>query len=208
MGGGEFVQRSTKASNGSAAAAPAALRRDGPGGQVDVPRAIRRASTSRIPTGATSRAHPSAAVIHRKIAVSADPVAAGPVVEIGDSNLAGDIKANAEGTLALVRAGTTFEDHPWVAARAKANGGKVPNSAKSMKWKWPHKNRDGHLPGVRLAGGYDEYYVNKLHQAAATDKSPTDWERLVISTSTGEVFHTGNHYGDKGSPAFTHMGKL
>jgi hypothetical protein len=72
----------------------------------------------------------------------------------------------------------------------------------NFKWKWPHRNNAWHLPGVPGAGGYDEYYVMN-----ATNDGPAEFERLVLSTTTGDVFHTATRYGDQGSPAFTHFKK-
>ncbi|HVV84669.1 MAG TPA: hypothetical protein VHE35_16500 [Kofleriaceae bacterium] len=88
----------------------------------------------------------------------------------------------------LAQAGTTFEAHPWAKARTDANTqnpGKVPNSVKkNFKWKWPHRNNAEHLPGVPGAGGYDEYDIMN-----ATNDGPADYERLVLSTTTSDVFH-------------------
>jgi len=176
----------------------------GAGVAHDVHREIAGAQRSVLPLPSPGRVRASAAtVIHRKIAQSADPLL-GPKAEIPDAALAGDVAANASDTLALVKAGTTMDAHPWVSARTKANGGKTPNSVKkNFKWKWPHRNRDGHLPGTPGAGGYDEYYINRGPNSSG---EPTEWERLVVSTSTNDVFHTDNHYGDHGAPAFTHLG--
>ena len=77
----------------------------------------------------------------------------------------------------LVDAGTAFDDHPFVKARAF---------------------NDGHLPGVPGAGGYDEYYIMNDKNDGASDSS-----RLVVAAD-GNVFHTATHYGDHGPPAFTH----
>lgn len=143
-------------------------------------------------------------VLSRKIAKSLDPTTSGPAEEILDSALSGDQQTNASDTLSLIKGGTGFDDHPYVAARASQNAGKVPNSVKrGMKWKWPHRNNSGHLPGVPGAGGYDEYYVNTGPICAGP---PTALERLVVNTATKDVFHTATHYGDQGSPAFTQFG--
>lgn len=140
----------------------------------------------------------------RKIAKSLDPTTSGPNEEIADSALSGDQQTRAADTLTLIKSGIGFDDHPWVKERASQNAGKVPSSVKkSMKWKWPHRNNAGHLPGVKGAGGYDEYYINT---GALCAGPPTETERMVVSTSTNDVFHTATHYGDKGKPAFTHFG--
>lgn len=51
-------------------------------------------------------------------------------------------------------------------------------------------NDEGRVPGVRGAGGYSEYYVEK------DPTSPTyhGERRLVVNTRTGHVYYTVNHY--------------
>jgi hypothetical protein len=136
--------------------------------------------------------------LQRKVAASTTP-GVGPKAEILDSALGGAPATRAKEAVDLADAGTAFDDHPYVKARAAANGGKVPNSIKKgFKWKWPHRNVEGHLPGVPGAGGYDEYYVMNDKNDGASDSS-----RLVVAAD-GNVFHTATHYGDHGPPAFTH----
>jgi hypothetical protein len=144
--------------------------------------------------------------VNRKIAAAdttADPDM-GPVAEIADtSGLSSTQKAAADEALANSKTCATFDDLPWVQAQATA-GTPVSNRVKRrFKWHWPHRNRDGHLPGKKGAGGYKEYYIRT--GTADTDRD-SDYERLVISDSTGDVFHTATHYGEHpaGSVAFTH----
>jgi hypothetical protein len=133
--------------------------------------------------------------------------ATGPKADIEDSSLSGDEKKRADATLVLVKAGTSFEAHPWVKQETDnntQNPGKVPNRVKKgFKWAWAHKNIDGYLPGTPGAGGYLEYYICLDDDQKG---GPTDAERLVISTG-GDGFHTDTHYGDHGAPAFTHFAK-
>jgi hypothetical protein len=136
--------------------------------------------------------------LQRKVAASTTP-GTGPKNEILDSALTGAPATRAKEAVDLVDAGTAFDDHPFVKARAAANSGKVPNSVKKgFKWKWPHRNIEGHLPGVPGAGSYDEYYIMNDKNDGASDSS-----RLVVAAD-GNVFHTATHYGDHGPPAFTH----
>jgi hypothetical protein len=141
----------------------------------------------------------SETVIQRKIAKATD--GNGPIAEIADSGLTGNEAAAAKQALGYIDAGTALVDQDWAKEKITANGGKVPNSLKKFKWAVAHGNRDGDLPGVKGAGGYLEYYLRKGDDNAA---ALSDVCRLVISTSTGDVFHTATHYGRDGSPAFTH----
>jgi hypothetical protein len=162
--------------------------------QAQVPLSLQRRAGNRAVSGLVERL-----AVQRKVAASTTP-GVGPKAEILDSALSGTSGTRAAECLTLADAGTAFDDHPWVKARAAANSGKVPNSVKKgFKWKWPHRNNDGHLPGTPGAGGYDEYYIMN-----AKNDGPADAERLVISADTKNVFHTATHYGDKGPPAFTH----
>lgn len=52
-------------------------------------------------------------------------------------------------------------------------------------------NNQGRLPGVRGAGGYKEYYIEK-------DPASRDYHgqrRLVVNNRTGHVYYTADHYG-------------
>ncbi|MFN3254761.1 MAG: DUF4157 domain-containing protein [Ilumatobacter sp.] len=144
------------------------------------------------------------AVAQRKVDKSTD-AATGPVDDILDSALAGDVATRATDTLDLVKKGTAHADHPYVVERTKQNGGTMPNSAKKFKWGVPHRNGEGRLPGVPGAGGYSEYYIANGPKASG---SATGAERLVVQDSTKAVFHTATHYGRDGNPAFTHYGSL
>jgi len=125
----------------------------------------------------------------------------GPINDIEDSALSGDQEKAAAQALGYVDAGTALLSQPWAAARVTANNNKVPNSLKKFKWGDSHGNRNGDLPGTKGAGGYKEYY---LRTGDTDDDTLSSTDRLVISDSTGDVFHTDTHYGRDGSPAFTH----
>ena len=143
------------------------------------------------------------ATLHRKIAKPDSlPPDQGPIAEIADSALSGDAKAAADEAVGYIKAGTPKAQHAW-AIKAKAEGkGKL---VKGFKWGVNHKNFDGHLPGVKGAGGYKEYY---LRTKAGEDSEFDGTGRLCVSNSTGDIFHSNTHYGEAGSPAFTHYGKL
>jgi guanyl-specific ribonuclease Sa len=141
--------------------------------------------------------------VQRKVAKYAGTeVDTGPIADIENSALSAGMKATADEALANVTAGTAKEAQPWAAERTKNNGGKVPGSVKNFKWGVTHHNRDGHLPGKKGAGGYKEYYIRSSTDLAA---GASENERLCISDSTGDVFHTATHYGDKPGAAFTHF---
>lgn len=161
---------------------------------------LQRAAGNRIVVGLLGGDRAAGPSLSRRVLKATD--GNGPVADLEDSSIGGDEKARADGALKLVDAGTAFDAHPYVEDRTTANGGKVPNSVKkNMKWAWAHRNVEGHLPGVKGAGGYMEYYICS---GADQKGAPTDWERLVVSAGTGDVFHTNTHYGNHGTPAFTH----
>ena len=143
----------------------------------------------------------------RKIAKST-AAGTGPIADIEDAALAGDVEMRSTATLALIKAGTARTDHPWAKARIAANEGREPGSVKKYKWGVTHHNGEGNLPGVPGAGGLTEYYINKLDAEGVASDAATRAERLIVHNSTKQVFHTATHYGRDGQPPFTHLGKL
>lgn len=138
-------------------------------------------------------------LVARKVDKTAT-VGEGPIADVADSALSGTAKTRAQAALALIDANTVFAAHPYVVLRTSENGGIQPKSVtKNFRWGIPHANVEGHLPGVKAAGGYLEYYI--LSDTGAPSKD----ERLVVRTATKDVFHTATHYGGRGSPAFTHF---
>ncbi|SDO87137.1 hypothetical protein SAMN04515671_2182 [Nakamurella panacisegetis] len=81
-----------------------------------------------------------------------------------------------EDAIAQYRAGSsvTFVGHP-----------------PGVKWGEAHANRDGDLPGVKGAGGYREYYVQKEVGTAGHGI-----RRLVVHVSSGRIYYSRNHYGE------------
>ena len=124
------------------------------------------------------------AMLSRKVAKST-VAGEGPIAEIADSALSGDAKAVVEKAVPIIKSGGA---NPW--------------PQRGWKWGVNHGNREGNLPGKKGAGGYKEYYLSKKPDATVFDPLG----RLVVGG--GEVYHTATHYGQSGSPAFTHYGKL
>lgn len=164
------------------------------------------ASLRPAPSPAEPQAGGRSSVVHRllqrRVAKETTDPDSGPIADIEDSTLSGARKKAADQALGYIDGGTALLEQPWVKAKVKANGDKVPNSVKKVKWGDSHKNRDGDLPGKKNAGGYKEYYL-RTGDTDGDPISPTD--RLVISDSSKQVFHTSTHYGRDGKPAFTHL---
>lgn len=144
-----------------------------------------------------------ARLARRKVAMS-NVADEGPVKEIADSALSGQVKERADATLKLVIAKASRSAHPYVKKHTEQNNGQEPKKRK-FKWGVPHRNIEGHLPGVRKAGGFTEFYINEIDTNGEPSLPPTHFERLVVQDQGGAVFHTDTHYGKMGDPAFTHL---
>ncbi len=137
--------------------------------------------------------------IQRKVTFKPDDDPAGPDVTIADYTPTGQEKIAVDEAVGYIDAGTKVEDQAWAKARTEANDGKVPNAVKKFRWEYPHRNKDGDLPGKKNAGGYLEYYV-RWGDNTNSGEHPT--RRIVIRESDGNKFYTNTHYGDQGAPPF------
>jgi hypothetical protein len=147
-------------------------------------------------TGSTRQQRPA---IQRKVTFKLDDDPAGPDVTIEDYTPAGQEKTAVDEAVGYIDAGTKVEEQAWAKARIQANSGKVPNAVKKFRWEYPHRNRDGDLPGKKNAGGYLEYYVRKGDNTTSGEHPK---RRIVIRESDGKKFYTNTHYGDQGAPPF------
>lgn len=121
-------------------------------------------------------------------------------VTIEDYAGSGEEKEKVEECKTNIASGKAPADFDWVKERVANNGGKVPGKISQFiaKWGSPHGNHDGLLPGIKGAGGYNEYYVREQDGI-----SPN--RRIVKRASTGDLFFSNTHYGNKGNPAFYHL---
>ena len=71
---------------------------------------------------------------------------------------------------------------------------------RGMVWGADHENRNAYLPGIRGAGGYKEYYLER--DPASPPAHFHGSRRLAVSNDTKKVYYTWTHYGQNGDPPF------
>jgi len=81
------------------------------------------------------------------------------------------------------------------------DAGTTPTGPLQTKWGTKFKNWNGDLPGAQgPSSPYREYRV-----APPPGTSGPGARRVVVNTSTGDVYYTWTHYGDSGPPAFVQI---
>ena len=84
---------------------------------------------------------------------------------------------------------------------AHIDAGTEPGGAIAKKWGTQFKNSEGELPGARgAASPYREYRV-----APSPGTNGAGLQRIVVNSSTGDVYYSWTHYGDAGAPAFVQI---